>query len=114
MNKLGLFWAKNTTHILGIYFLGWAIWACLHWASLCLVQKLLMGLFFLLVAHEYEEAYKERFIRVMGQAIRITPEELPVPGLIHVAAACSRIGCGSFSLCLSWASSRCLSTTGVS
>jgi hypothetical protein len=45
-----------------------------------------MGLFFLLVAHEYEEAYKERFIRVMGQALRITPEELPVPGLIHVAA----------------------------
>ena len=86
MNKLGLFWAKNTTHILGLYFLGWAIWACLHWASLCLVQKLVMGLFFLLVAHEYEEAYKERFIRVMGQAIGITPEELPVPGLIHVAA----------------------------
>lgn len=24
MNKLGLFWAKNTTHILGLYFLGWA------------------------------------------------------------------------------------------
>ena len=45
-----------------------------------------MGLFFLLVAHEYEEAYKERFIRVMGQAMGITPEELPVPGLIHVAA----------------------------
>ena len=40
MNKLGLFLAKNTTHILGLYFLGWAIWACLHWASLCLVQKL--------------------------------------------------------------------------
>ena len=50
MNKLGLFLAKNTTHILGLYFLGWAIWACLHWASLCLVQKLVMGLFFLLVA----------------------------------------------------------------
>ena len=86
MNKLGLFLAKNTTHILGLYFLGWAIWACLHWASLCLVQKLVMGLFFLLVAHEYEEAYKERFIRVMGQAMGITLEELPVPGLIHVAA----------------------------
>ena len=86
MNKLGLFWAKNTTHILGLYFLGWAIWACLHWASLCLVQKLVMGLFFLLVAHEYEEAYKERFFRVMGQAIGIKPEELPVPELIHVAA----------------------------
>ena len=85
MNKLGRFWAKNTTHILGLIFLGWAIWACLHWASLCLVQKLVIGLFFLLVAHEYEEAYKERFIRVMGQALRITPEELPVPGLIHVA-----------------------------
>ena len=40
MNKLGRFWAKNTTHILGLFFLGWAIWACLHWASLCLVQKL--------------------------------------------------------------------------
>ena len=78
MNKLGPFLAQNTTHILGLYFLGWAIWACLHWASLCLVQKLVMGLFFLLVAHEYEEAYKERFIRVMGQAMGITPEELPV------------------------------------
>ena len=39
MNKLGLFRAKNTTHILGLYFLGWAIWACLHWASLCLVRN---------------------------------------------------------------------------
>ena len=86
MNKLGLFLAKNTTHILSLYFLGCAICACLHWTSLCLVQKLVLGLFFLLVVHEYEEAYKERFIRVMGQAMGITPEELPVPGLIHVAA----------------------------
>ena len=86
MNKLGLFLAKNTTHILSLYFLGCAICAWLHWTSLCLVQKLVLGLFFLLVVHEYEEAYKERFIRVMGQAMGITPEELPVPGLIHVAA----------------------------
>ena len=86
MNTFGRFWARNTTHILALFFLGWAIWAGLNWESLCLVQKLVMGLFLLLVLHEYEEAYKERFIRVMGQALGITPEELPVQGLIHVPA----------------------------
>ena len=61
MNKLGLFLAKNTTHILGLFFLGWAIWACLHWASLCLVQKLVMGLFSWLRTNTKSRTRKDSF-----------------------------------------------------
>ena len=70
MKKIGYFWARNTTNIL----------------TLCLVQKLAMGLFFLLVLHEYEEAYKERFWAVMGKVLGVTLDDLKVPGLVHVPA----------------------------
>lgn len=80
------FLARNTTNILALYFIGWAVWAGCNWESVTLVQKLLLGLFLLLVLHEYEEGYKERFIALMGQAMGVKPEELKVPGLIHVPA----------------------------
>ena len=86
MKRLGFFWAKNTTNILAIYFVGWAVWAGLNWETVTLVQKLVLVLFFLLVVHEYEEGYKERFIALMGQAMGVKPDELKVPGLIHVPA----------------------------
>ena len=86
MKRLGFFLAKNTTNILAIYFVGWAVWAGLNWETVTLVQKLVLVLFFLLVVHEYEEGYKERFIALMGRAMGITPEQLPVQGLIHVPA----------------------------
>ena len=86
MKQLGYFLARNTTNILALYFVGWAVWAGINWYSLTLAQKLLMGLFLLLVAHEYEEGYKERFIALMGQVMGVKPEELKVPGLIHVPA----------------------------
>jgi hypothetical protein len=86
MKKLGYFLARNTTNILALYFIGWAVWAGCNWESVTLVQKLLLGLFLLLVLHKYEEGYKERFIALMGQAMGVKPEELKVPGLIHVPA----------------------------
>ena len=75
MKKLGLFLAKNTTNILALYFLGWAVWAGMNLEAISLVQKLVMGLFFLLVLHEYEEAYKERFWAVMGKVLGVTRME---------------------------------------
>ena len=84
--KLGYFLARNTTNILALYFAGWAVWAGINWETVTLVQKLVLVLFLLLVAHEYEEGYKERFIALMGQAMGVKPEELKVPGLIHVPA----------------------------
>jgi len=86
MKRLGYFLARNTTNILALYFVGWAVWAGCNWETVTLVQKLVLVLFFLLVAHEYEEGYKERFIALMGQAMGVKPEELKVPGLIHVPA----------------------------
>lgn len=86
MKKLGYFLARNTTNILALYFIGWAVWAGCNWESVTLVQKLLMGLFLLLVLHEYEEAYKERFWAVMGKVLGVTLDDLKVPGLVHVPA----------------------------
>ena len=86
MKKPCCFLARNTTNILALYFVGWAVWAGVNWDTITLVQKLLMGLFLLLVLHEYEESYKERFIARMGQAMGVKTEELKVPGLIHVPA----------------------------
>jgi hypothetical protein len=86
MKRLGYFLASNTTNILALYFVGWAVWAGCNWESVTLVQKLVLVLFFLLVVHEYEEAYKERFWALMGQVVGVKPEELKVPGLIHVPA----------------------------
>jgi len=86
MKKLGYFLARNTTNILALYFVGWALWAGFNWETVTLVQKLVMVLFLLLVVHEYEEGYKERFISLMGQAMGVKTDELKVPGLIHVPA----------------------------
>lgn len=86
MKKLGYFLARNTTNILALYFVGWAVWAGMNWDVINQVQKLIMGMFLLLILHEYEEGYKEHFIAVMGRAWGIQPEQLPVPGLVHVPA----------------------------
>lgn len=86
MKKFGLFLIKNSASVLALYFLCWAIWAGIHWSTIDLVQKLLIGMFFLFVLHEYEEAYKERFVAMMGRAVGFTPETLPIAGLAHVPA----------------------------
>lgn len=87
MKNSCLFLIKNSACVLAIYFLGWAIWAGLNWETLCLVQKLVMGMFFLLVLHEFEEGYKERFVNVMmGNLYSVTYDEIKPHGIIHVPA----------------------------
>jgi len=87
MKKLGYFLVRNTANILALYFLGWAIWAGLNWETISLVQKLVMGMFLLLVLHEYEEGYKERFINLMGGNLwGITYDDIKPHGIIHVPA----------------------------
>ena len=77
MKNIGLFLIKNSASVLALYFIGWAIWAGLNWDTLCLVQKLVMGMFLLLVLHEYEEGYKERFVNVMmGNLYGVTYNEI--------------------------------------
>ena len=60
MKKLGFFLLKNNIHIMTLIFLGWAVWAACNWSHLLLVQKVVMGLYALLIVHEYEEGYKGR------------------------------------------------------
>lgn len=87
MRKIGLFLIKNSASVLAVYFLGWAIWVGLNWETISLVQKLVMGMFLLLVLHEYEEAYKERFVNLMmGNMWGITYNEIQPLGIIHVLA----------------------------
>ena len=54
MKKLGLFLLKNNIHIMTLIFLGFAVWAGCNWANLSLVQKIVMGLYLCIIAHEYE------------------------------------------------------------
>lgn len=85
--QIGLFLIKNSASVLAVYFLGWAIWAGLNWETLCLVQKLVIGMFLLLVLHEYEEAYEERFVNtMMGNMWGITYDQIKPLGIIHVPA----------------------------
>jgi hypothetical protein len=87
MKKIGLYLIKNSASVLAVYFLGWAIWAGLNWEIISLVQKLVMGMFLLLVLHEYEEAYEERFVNLMmGNMWGVTYEEIKPLGIIHVPA----------------------------
>jgi len=77
MKKIGLYLIKNSASVLAVYFLGWAIWAGLNWEIISLVQKLVMGMFLLLVLHEYEEAYEERFVNLMmGNMWGVTYDEI--------------------------------------
>jgi len=87
MKRFGLFLIKNSASVLALYFLGWAIWAGANWEILGLVQKLVMGMFLLLVLHEYEEAYKERFVTLMaGNLWGASYEDIKPHGIIHVPA----------------------------
>ena len=55
MKKLGLFLLKNNIHIMTLIFIGFAVWAGCNWTDLSLVQKIVMGLYLCIIAHEYEE-----------------------------------------------------------
>ncbi|MBO4444940.1 MAG: hypothetical protein J5814_09285 [Bacteroidaceae bacterium] len=87
MKKLGLFLLKNNIHVMTLIFVGWAVWAACHWGDLLLVQKLVLGLYGLLVVHEYEEGYKSRFLALMlGRVMGIDHRTLK-PGVSHIAQA---------------------------
>ena len=85
MTKIIQFLIKNSTHVLAAFFLCWAVWGILNWQDLLLVQKLILGLFALLVGHEYEEGYKERFFGLMGSAVGIDPASRKPEGILHVS-----------------------------
>lgn len=87
MKKLGLFLLKNNIHLMTLIFVGWAVWAASRWGELLLVQKLTLGLYGLLVVHEYEEGYKDRFVELMlGRVMGIDHRTL-TPGVSHIAQA---------------------------
>ena len=87
MKKLGLFLLKNNIHLMTLVFVGWAVWAACNWSTLALVQKLTLGLYGLLIAHEYEEGYKFRFLELMlGRVMGIDHRTL-TPGVSHIAQA---------------------------
>ena len=86
MKKLGLFLLKNNIHIMTLIFLGWTVWTACNWSNLMLVQKLVMGLYALLIVHEYEEGYKGRFVALFAKVFRFDVEKL-TPGVTHIAQA---------------------------
>ena len=87
MKKFGLFLLKNNIHLMTLVFLGWAVWAAFNWSGLALVQKLTLGMYALLIIHEYEEGYKGRFLDLMaGRLLQIDWRTL-IPGVTHIAQA---------------------------
>ena len=87
MKKVGLFLLKNNIHLMTLCFIGWAVWAACNWQELALVQQLTLGLYGLLVLHEYEESYKDRFLELMlGRVMGIDHRTL-LPGVSHIAPA---------------------------
>ena len=85
MKKFGLFLLKNNIHLMTLVFLGWAVWAAFNWSGLALVQKLTLGMYALLIIHEYEEGYKGRFLDLMaGRLLQIDWRTL-IPGVTHIA-----------------------------
>lgn len=84
MKKFGLFLLKNNVHWMTFCFLGWLIWAACNWNNLELVQKITLGIYAFLIAHEYEEGYKDRFLELMaGRLLKINYKAL-TPGLTHL------------------------------
>lgn len=83
MKKFGLFLLKNNIHIMTLIFLGFAVWAGCNWASINLIQKYVIGLYFLIVLHEYEEVGCG-FIKLMGSAMNFKLDGLK-PGMTHIA-----------------------------
>ena len=87
MKKFGFFLLKNNIHLMTFVFVGWAVWAVCNWNALALMQRLTLGLYFLLIVHEYEEGYKFRFLELMlGRVMGIDHRTL-VPGVSHIAQA---------------------------
>ena len=86
MKKFGLFLLRNNIHLMTLVFVGWAFWAVCNWQELVLVQKLVMGMYAWLIAHEYEESYKGRFIALFAQVIQFDVAKL-TPGVTHIVQA---------------------------
>ncbi len=87
MKRIGLFLLKNNIHLMTLCFAGWAVWAAMNWQNLELAQKITMGMYALLIVHEYEEGYKDRFVSLMlGRIMKIDHRTL-VPGITHIAQA---------------------------
>ena len=87
MKKFGFFLLKNNIHLMTFVFVGWAVWAVCNWNALALMQRLTLGLYVLLIVHEYEEGYKFRFLELMlGRVMGIDHRTL-VPGVSHIAQA---------------------------
>ena len=85
MKKLGLFLLKNNIHIMTLIFIGFAVWAGCNWADLSLVQKIVMGLYLCIIAHEYEEV-NCGFMELLGGALGLDLTK-PKPGATHIAQA---------------------------
>ena len=86
MKKLGLWLLKNNIHIMTLIFLGWAVWEICNWNSLALVQKLVLGVYFLIICHEYEESYEGGLLSLFGRVVPIDTGNL-TPGNSHIAQA---------------------------
>ena len=86
MKKFGLWLLKNNIHIMTAIFLGWAVWALCNWNEISIVQKLVMGVYFLIICHEYEEGYEGGLMSIFGPVVGIDPASL-VPGKSHLAQA---------------------------
>lgn len=85
MKNFGNYLLRNNIHIMTLIFIGFAIWAALNWANLLLIQKLVMGLYFLIILHEYEETHTG-FMELMAGAMGVTTEHIR-PGMLHIAQA---------------------------
>ena len=86
MKKFGLWLLKNNIHIMTLIFLGWAVWALCNWKDIAIVQKLVMGVYFLIICHEYEESHEGGLMSIFGPVADID-QALLVPGKSHLAQA---------------------------
>lgn len=87
MKQIGFFLLKNNIHIMTLVFGAWTVWAALNWDDLSLLQRLVMGLYALLIVHEYEEGYKGRFLDIMAGRLLGIDHRALTPGVTHIAQA---------------------------
>ena len=69
-----------------LIFLCWAVWGICNWNSIGIVSKLVLGIYFLLICHEYEETFEGGLMALFGPVVGIDPATL-VPGKSHLAQA---------------------------
>ena len=86
MKKFSRWLLRNNIHIMTLIFLGWAVWAICNWNTISIVQKLVMGAYFLITLHEYEEALGGGLVKIFCGVQGIDPNTLP-PGESHIAPA---------------------------